>query len=525
MYKKNNKNTRKKHRGGGNTSHKKFPPPCKQNMTFEECEIAIVRSAVEELEHAQLMSKMSNSPEINRIMEIVENFIRTNKVILYGGAAINGILPKHSQFYNYKSGDIPDYDFFSPTAMLDSIRLADIFYAAGYTDVETKSGVHYGTYKVFVSQIPVADCTQQHPIIFNESWNESIVIDGIHYSSANWLRMGAYIELSRPLGDVSRYEKVVKRLSLLNKFHPMEIGIECYKMDFQRKMEEFNEENSKKIFNIMRDTFINEEAVFFGSYAVSLYSDYMPEKERKQTKKAVDFDVCTENIDRTSRIVIEKLHQNGFTSARIIKHTALGEILPKHNEIRIGKYETVAFIFEPSECINYNILEVSNIPSLKDIMFEGTQIRVATIDTILRFYLAFIYTKRAYFDKNRLLCMANFLFRVQEENRLEQRGLLKRFSINCVGKQTTLEAIRAEKAEKYTLLKKNKNNIEYYRWFLKYQPAQTNYQEKSLILLAAKSYIDNNKETNLSKKNKTFKYNKQLRFNKERTLSSVGYKF
>ena len=42
-----------------------------------------------------------------------------------------------------------------------------------------------------------------------------------------------YLELSRPNGDVSRWEKVMKRLTLLNKYYPMDIT-ECSHIDFQR---------------------------------------------------------------------------------------------------------------------------------------------------------------------------------------------------------------------------------------------------------------------------------------------------
>jgi hypothetical protein len=66
--------------------------------------------------------------------------------------------------------------------------------------------------------------------------------------------------------------------------------------------------------------------------------------------------------------------------------------------------------------------------------------------------------------------MAMFLFDVQEKNRLKQRGLLKRFSLKCIGKQSTLEQIRSDKAEKYKELKDKKDTPEYDEWFLKYNP-------------------------------------------------------
>ena len=89
---------------------------------------------------------------------------------------------------------------------------------------------------------------------------------------------------------------------------------------------------------------------------------------------------------------------------------------------------------------------------------------------MLSFYLAFIYAKEYVTYKDRILCMAKFLFDVEKHNRLEQKGILKRFSLSCIGKQPTLENIRAMKAEKFKELVKNRNSEEYQSWFLRYNP-------------------------------------------------------
>jgi hypothetical protein len=66
--------------------------------------------------------------------------------------------------------------------------------------------------------------------------------------------------------------------------------------------------------------------------------------------------------------------------------------------------------------------------------------------------------------------MSKFLFDVQQKNRLEQKGLLKRFSITCYGHQESVEEIRAFKAAKYKELKQKGNREEFQEWFLNYKP-------------------------------------------------------
>ena len=83
-----------------------------------------------------------------------------------------------------------------------------------------------------------------------------------------------------------------------------------------------------------------------------------------------------------------------------------------------------------------------------------------------------------YYDPNRILCMSQFLFKVQEKNRLKQKGLLRRFSMNCYGKQETMEEMREEKSKKYMELKNKKNSKDYEWYFLRYLPREHDKKNK-----------------------------------------------
>ena len=179
---------------------------------------------------------------------------------------------------------MPDYDFFTPDALNDTKELANIYYKAGFTDVEAKSGQHHGTYKVFVNYIPVADITQLDKSIYNALKKESIRVAGILYAPPNFLRMSMYLELSRPAGDTSRWEKVLKRLTLLNKNYPLK-SVQCGKVEFQRKMDiVINEQQETLVYENVQNTLVNQGVVFFGGYAITLYSKYMPRKFTKTFK-------------------------------------------------------------------------------------------------------------------------------------------------------------------------------------------------------------------------------------------------
>lgn len=428
---------------------------CDNAMSFQECELAILRHAVDETEKIKGRNIVNND-EIIHMLKIMEAFLIKKKLICYGGTAINNILPKYAQFYD-RDIEIPDYDFYTPNALNDAKELADEFYKDGYLEVEAKSGIHVGTYKVFVNFIPIADITYLHPGLYESIEKDAITIAGIRYAPPDFLRMNMFLELSRPAGDVSRWEKVLKRLSLLNQYYPMNLGKSCESVDFQRALSD-KDDDSERLYIAVRDSFINQGVIFFGGYASSLYARYMPEAQRRMARAVPDFDVISEEPEKSATILIETLKQENFQHVSMKKYEAIGEIIPPHIEIMIGK-DTIAFIYKPIACHNYNSITIA-----------GKKINVATIDTILSFFLAFAYSNQRYYNKTRILCMAKFLFDVEQHNRLEQRGLLKRFSVDCYGKQPTMEEIRGEKAKKYRELAKNRNGKEFEKWFLKYSP-------------------------------------------------------
>ena len=429
------------------------------SKSFEDKELEIVRAAAEQAEQMAAKALVQNDVT-KHIIEIVESFIRSRKLVCYGGTAINNILPIQDQFYN-KDLEIPDYDFFSNKAMEDAKKLADIYAKYGYNDVEAKAGVHYGTYKVFVNFIPVADITQLPNELFKAVKRDAIRVNGILYASPNYLRMAMYLELSRPQGDVSRWEKVIKRLSLINRNYPMR-NPRCQQMDFIRSFEG-SPEDAHDIYTIVRNSITDQGLVFFGGYASSIYNRTLPKKNQKQFPISVpDFDALSYDPETSAIIIKERLNDAGFINSKVYKRPGFGEIIAPHYEIEVND-ETVAFIYKPLACNSFNSIKIG-----------GRNVKIATIDTMLSFFLAFLYANRSYYDHERILCMAQYLFSVQAKNRLQQKGVLKRFSLDCYGKQQTLEDIRAEKSNAFERLRGKRGTKEYDQHFLRYTPELTN---------------------------------------------------
>ena len=459
---------------------------------YEEQELKILREAVDKSQE-QIGKRIIQSPDIQEIILILEEFLRKKHLICYGGIAINNILPKDDQFYN-RDVELPDYDFYSAEAMDDAIELANIYYQKGYTVVEAKAGQHIGTFKVFVNFTGIADITYIPKELFSTLTKQSIIVDGISYVPANYLRMGIYKELSSPEGDTSRFEKIYKRLLLLNKYYPI-TSSSCSDVEYQRSFTEKTKDKKEIIYSTLLNTFINNNVVFFGGHALSIYSKYMPKKiQNAFNKNNPDFDVLS---TEPQKVIDDIKKEFGLLHMKvtIIKNEAFGELLPVNYEIRVQK-ETVAFIYTTVKCLSYN--EVSN---------NSRIIKIATIDTMLFMYFSFLYADKPYYNTDRIICMCDFLYKVQRENKLSQTGVLKRFSISCYGHEETLEEMRAHKSEMFTKLKKQQGSKEYNQYFLNYKPSD------SLIL---------NKSTH----NKTIKtiFTKPATTQKRNTMKTNSYK-
>jgi hypothetical protein len=423
---------------------------CSPTMAFQDCELAILRMNKDKVEQQQ-GKILVESPETKKTIEIVEAFIKRKKLIIYGGTAVNNILPKKDRFYNY-TYEIPDYDFFSKNALEDAKELADIYSKHGFIQIEAKTGVHHGTYKIFVNNIGVADITYLHPEIFDSLMKDIITKEGLLYAPANFLRQSMYLELSRPNGEIDRWEKVLKRLILLNKYYPLKMK-KC--KIIQREMKTKHHITEKKIFDIVKKSFINEHLVFIGGYANALYSKYLP---NYQVKSLPDFDVLSLDPIKTCNRVKKELAKENI-EVTIKSYPPIGELVAEHHSIQIGD-ESIAFVYKTTACHSYNEIKIGN-----------STVKVGTIDTLLSFYMAFMYTNRPYYDINRLMCLSTMLFTVQQRNRLKQSGLLKRFSTTCYGNQPTMSDIRDEKSKMRSEL--DPKSKEYEEWFLNYTPNKT----------------------------------------------------
>lgn len=381
----------------------------------------------------------------NEIIQILQDFIKKKGLVCYGGIAINAVLPKTKKIYDHRL-DIPDYDMFSPNAIHDAKELASIYAEKGYQNVEAKSAVFVGTYKVFVNFIPIADITHLDQNVFNLIQNKSILKKNILYSPTTYLRMSVYGELSRPYGDISRWYKIYERLTLLNEAHPF-----YYDVDLTQNNMISNTENDQ-IYHKLINLCIKKKYVLFGDFGLSFYKHYFAKKYAADidSKKIKQIYILTE--DHTK--VIEELNRLNLPF-KVIEHTKEYKFIHSFYEIEIHG-QSLLYIFTTNSCQSYN-----------KITEKGKVYHIASIDTILSIYYAVEFLNESSINIQNILSYCYLLENIHSNNKT---NILRRFYMPCVGHQTTIEDLRKERDAKYLKYRKNKNSVEYKKWFLKYYP-------------------------------------------------------
>lgn len=408
-------------------------------MTKSDIDLKRIKEAADSAATLQGMAEV-NDPSVQKMIRVVEAFLRARKRICYGGSGINALLPPAARFYNPET-DLPDYDFLSPTALEDGMELAEVFKLdLGFDSVELRQGVHHGTYKLFVDFRGIADITEAQPRFFEALMRDAKEVDGIMYASPDYLRMSMYLELSRPAGDVSRWAKVYQRLQLLNKYHPIDLPTKCNNKDFLIKPDgDKAVARSRQIHNLLIPHIASRGLVMLGAHTMLFYMNWHTTGKENvaELKKYVPaYILLSDNhVETAAEIAALLAKEFGKRTVQIKSHPRLNELIPSHQEVLVAGEHTV-FVYQTIACHSYYPIEIGSRRTL----------RIASMDTILSLYLAFLLSERKYYEPTMLICLAQYYVDRVAHLRTMGKPPLPPVALDCLGYQPTLMDIKKEYA-------------------------------------------------------------------------------
>jgi hypothetical protein len=243
--------------------------------------------------------------------------------------------------------------------------------------------------------------------------------------------MMMYLEISRPKGMVSRWDKVFERLQLINGVFPPKAG---RKREGTRKLKG-SDSTSDVRMSLYNYCIENQRILITGNldkYYAIVVRRATPNFSLEMNSEPIGFLCPDVKLDAKN---LQKL-LGGPEICKLYLHESRGEIVAEHVEIRY-KGIPIAFLLEESGCHAY-----LNFP-----LRDGRSIAIASLDTLITVYYSLaIFTKKL----RELIPGINYkiaeFVKLTEENRRQKNPKIPAFPLSCRGYQKGFATLLREKA-------------------------------------------------------------------------------
>jgi len=419
-----------------------LPSDLLNTKTFKE-QLDRIKNASEKAQE-KLDYYSAHDDQVLLSVSVVEQFLKKKHRICYGGQAINAYLPAKYKFYDPETS-IPDYDFFTPSQHEDIEAIVTALKKAGFEEISVREGMHEGTLKVYVNYIPVADLSIIDPKLYRALSKRATRIDEITYLDANSLRMLMYLELSRPRGEVKRWQKVFERLMLFNEFVSVK---ECIPSGPLIKNKLTLEQVQLTVDYVMK-----EKRIFAGADLLSFYETSMAKKSRSTEwvfshKKPILF--LSSDAQADARHLLTEFQFLPGKPIKIQYYSYKGlDYLPAIYILHDAGHPLV-MVIQHSACHSYYTLPIKG---------KGS-IRIASLDTLITLYFTLGFMNNKYFNIDSMECLANHFVQLSIKARKQGDQFMFPFiSLSCAGHQTTISSLIRAKVKRMTVKKKEIKNL------------------------------------------------------------------
>lgn len=299
--------------------------------------------------------------------EITKEFIREKRLKLYGGTAINLLLPETDRFYS--ESDTPDYDIYSPNPWENAVELAERLYNNGFEYSEVRSGIHPGTFKVYANLWQVADITYVPKKVYRDI--PTVDVDGLKIVSPEFLQVSMYKEFQEPFTNPERWKKVLPRQKLLLKNYPPKSKSPADCAVFLS--ETITPELAKDLSLI--ENYIRQRDLI--SYGPDAYNAYMKVAGSSIRIPESRYSVYSENAGEDA-IYISTLVPNSYIETF---YTPWKELYPMTYEVRVAaprppgrtipsEGQVIAAVSDLVRCIPFKIIDGKKVVAIDGIKYS-----------------------------------------------------------------------------------------------------------------------------------------------------------
>lgn len=353
------------------------------------------------------------------IFILAYNVLKTLPVLLYGGMAINEMLPKNLKIYTDDA--LPDIDIFSKNAEKVATKIVKYFKKNGYPVTSYGDALHEGTFKLYVHGLQIIDITDVSANTFKILSKNSVKSStGIKIVNPQFIRMSLHMILSQS-NDAHRWPKVFERLLLFYKIHPPK------KCNFKKTLESPNISNT--IIQDFYDYIKPTDFVIFGYNELKVFFENKNIPYINQPSIQI---LVKDDVYETASDIIDKL---GDQKLRLSPVYEADDFIPRHIFIYYGKNKIIA-LYTASVCTTY---------------IKHNGFNYASIHTSIRMYMLMLFSNYKHFniDQNNIECLINLLSIIQYKHIGSKNKLFKEFISECYGIHKGLVTLKREKLIRY----------------------------------------------------------------------------
>jgi hypothetical protein len=354
------------------------------------------------------------------IYTMVCKMLEKQPVLLYGGLAINELLPDKLKIYKKKS--LPDIDIFSKNPESTAKKVVDYFQKHGYPVASYGDALHEGTFKVYVHGNQVLDISAVSASSFKKLSKNSVRGSlGIKVVNPQFLRMSFHMILSQP-NDAHRWTKTFERLVAFYKTYPP--STKCLLSSTNI---------NSNVYDSINNYIKTIDCILFGFNELHLFKENLVSKDHTIIKDFPTIQILvTNDIYEVAIDLIEKIGDPLLSVGKVYE---ADDFIPRHIFI-LYKKQKIMGIYTANSCMSY--IQVNNQ-------------KVASIHTIIRMYYLMLFSSYSHFEKyySKLECLVNILSVLQYKNIGRNNKMFKEFISECYGMHKGLITLKREKLQKY----------------------------------------------------------------------------
>ena len=277
--------------------------------------------------------------DYNNVFNIILNYIKDNKKIIYGGFAIDLLIKyKDKNNFIYDDYDYKDVEIYTCEPLLDLKNICDLLHKKGYNNVLGKQALHQYTYTISVEFQKYCDISYIPKELYDNI--PTVNINNYICTSPLLIYINKLSSITDLVGNDWRLDKDLKKMYELQKYYKIE----------------FNKEKIEKIKRIDVDIIIEKLAkikniVIVGDYANNYY------RKLKIYNKVNKIEIITDNYNNVINECRNILKNTFNKSIEEKKYYKFFTFLDKRTELLIDNKVYFVIYNNYNKCIPYKILD------------------------------------------------------------------------------------------------------------------------------------------------------------------------